>query len=908
MSDPKETSAESLHIDRHVLQSMIDVIPHGICLKDLDGRFVIVNRTFADSCGMRSDEVVGLRTDDLPGLTEAEKALLRDQERAIIERGESPWGDEMELQRVDGHPHARHLYQSVLWDSRSGIRGVVGFAENEGRLRQATMEPLNTQKTVQTIFDSVPNWLYVKDREGRYLAVNKSMAEWYGCRPSDIAGKTFAEIVLENDQLPASEQIDMSVEADEAVLEAHQPVTIPESRMVNRDGQIRTHQVVKLPLKDDADNVIGIIGASSDITQLKHAEEELRSSESRLKTVFDSVGEGVITADEKGTIFMVNSAVSRIFGYNADELTGRNLSMLMPEPYIGEHDGYIENYVRTGVGAIVGTMVREVTGLRKDGTLVPLDLSLSEAVSYGKRQFTGIVRDITRRKQAEAEHATLLTALEQAGDSIFITDINGTIQYVNAAFEKMTGYARDEAIGRSPNILKSGKMSESVYGSLWQSLLRGRTWQRRLTNRRKDGTLIEVDCTNAPIRSPGGTVTNFVSVQKDVTRQIMLEKQVLHSQRLDALGTLAGGIAHDLNNILSPIMGFSYVLSEELGPESEQYPSLVSIINSVHRAQELVNQILLFSRGSEGNFGPCHLPKIAREVTKFIRSTLPATLNVEAALADDVTPIYADTSQVYQVILNLCINGGQAMPNGGTLRISVENTELDGDTTVFGTQLSGPYVKITIADSGVGMDEEQLSHIFEPFYTTKEAGKGTGLGLSTVFGIVQQHQGGILVSSQPGLGTTFEVLFPVADGNKESGDVAEAPARDTSGSETILYVDDEEGITKAGRKILERQGYRVTTCTSAVSAIEYFRTHPDEVELVITDQTMPLMSGLELVQKLREIRENVPVILCTGYSASVSAATCQELGIDGPLYKPIHPGDLRIMVREVLDRTHQSQC
>ncbi len=383
-----------------------------------------------------------------------------------------------------------------------------------------------------------------------------------------------------------------------------------------------------------------------------------------------------------------------------------------------------------------------------------------------------------------------------------------------------------------------------------------------------------------------------------------MEEPLRQLQKMVTLGLLAGGVAHDLNNILQPIIGFSDLLLEKFEVGSEEYIYLTTIAESAHRAKDLVSQIIAFSRRSQTDKGVHDVVQVVDEVIKLVRSALPASITLKENLSRESMPVFCDSSQIHQVLMNLCVNARQAIPDTGVIEIAVETTELENFQCIDGTKLFGSHVRLAVTDSGGGMDRETLSRIFNPLFTTKEAGKGTGFGLSTVFEIVQAHGGGITVCTEPGTGTTFEVLLPRSACNIEKLPNTPDPIRD-HGTENILFVDDEAAITKLGEVFLGQGGYNVTAVSDGQRALQIFAANPEHFDLVVTDQTMPNMTGERLSYELLKIRSDIPIILCSGHIEAVRPECSKANGISSYLYKPVTPKEMRRVVREVLDQAKE---
>ncbi len=514
-----------------------------------------------------------------------------------------------------------------------------------------------------------------------------------------------------------------------------------------------------------------------------------------------------------------------------------------------------------------------------------------------------VATDITAMKESEEGRVRLTAAIDQASETVVITDLSGSIQYVNPAFAKLTGYSREEAIGQNPRILKSGKHDPALYEKLWTTLLRGETWHGRLINKKKDGSLFEEEATISPVKNKEGQITNFVAVKRDVTREVSLEKQLRQAMKMEAIGTLAGGIAHDFNNILAVMIGYTEMAREQLSADDPIRKDLAQVLIGGDRATDLVQQILTFSRQGEEDLRPLKVQFIIKEVLKLLRSSLPTTIQLQESVATNCGMILADATQIHQVLMNLCANARHAIGEEfGTLGLSLSEIQVTEDETIADCpQIGyGSYLDLKISDTGCGMDSLTRSMIFDPFYSTKEKGKGTGLGLAVVHGIIRQHKGEITVSSRPGQGTTFHIYLPVIDEEEAQVEKIKIENMPRGRGERILFVDDEPVVSNMMQRTLDNLGYAVTSFTSSIEALEAYKANPGNFDLVITDMTMPEMTGVHLTRELLTLQPDLPVILCTGFSEAIDEATAKSLGIREYVKKPVDKYTLAKAVKKAL--------
>jgi PAS domain S-box-containing protein len=507
----------------------------------------------------------------------------------------------------------------------------------------------------------------------------------------------------------------------------------------------------------------------------------------------------------------------------------------------------------------------------------------------------------SRREQAEMSLMRLDAAIKTIDETIIITDTQGIIQYVNPAFERCTGYSSDEALGASIHMLESGKHGQEFYQYMQQALARDDFWKGLVVNKKKDGSLYDVEATLSCIKLPDGTVANYITVQRDVTLELKLEQQYRQAQKMEAIGALAGGIAHDFNNILAAILGYTEIALRQLTDPAETRRHLQSILKATDRAINLVRQILTFSRKTEQEQKPV-MPKIViKEAVKLLRASLPSTIEIRQNIRSD-SVIIADPTQIHQVVMNLCTNAGYAMQeHGGNLEVSLVDVDLDAKSAEQYPGLSpGKHIKLLVSDTGSGISPEILERIFDPFFTTKPHGEGTGLGLSVVHGIIKSCGGAISVHSEKGRGTMFEIYLPVIDSEVQvESQEAGPPLR---GTESILFVDDEPMLVDISKKILESLGYRVTVCTKSKEALELFKNDPMAFDAILTDYTMPQMTGIELAQEIISIRPDIPVLLSTGDTETITQHKATVAGINALILKPLKIGDLAETLRRVFDR------
>jgi len=522
----------------------------------------------------------------------------------------------------------------------------------------------------------------------------------------------------------------------------------------------------------------------------------------------------------------------------------------------------------------------------------------------------GFITDITASKAHEAQNRWLATIVEHSYESVIVADGTGAIEYVNPAFEALWGYVADEVSGENVRMLMNDTVDGAAYDSIWEIVTSRSSWAGRIPGKKKDGSVFEAESTIASIVFEDQAEPSYVLMMRDVTVESLRESRLRQQQKLEALGILAGGIAHDFNNILSAINGYTQLALHDLPKECEATQNLLEVQLACERARGLALRILSFSRQSDRTMAPVCLQDIVEEALRFLRPTLPSVIETDLVTEGSASQVMADSSEMHQIVMNLCTNAYHAMRDkGGLLRIAVEGVELDEEhVQAYPGLKAGKYVCLSISDTGKGMDPKTMERIFEPFFSTK-GDEGTGLGLATVHSIIQEHKGAITVYSEPQRGTTFRVYLPGLT-VQASADVSESPAPQIpkGHGERILYVDDDEALMNLGSMMLKRLGYQVTPKNSGQDAWDAFRSEPAQFDLVLTDLTMPRPAGFELVKRIRQLRPDIPVILTTGYSENISESRMGMLRISRVLLKPVVMQQLAQAVEEALRANGSAGC
>jgi PAS domain S-box-containing protein len=732
---------------------------------------------------------------------------------------------------------------------------------------------------LRLLFDQMPGILWSVDQDLRFTSSVGGGLRALGLQPGQVVGMTLFEYFQTDD--PAF-----------APIAAHQQALNGEVSGYEFEWEDRTFQTRVEPLRDGNGAITQAVGVAFDITEARSARDALRESEHRYRTLFEQSRDAIYVSTLGGALLDFNPSMLSLFGYSGEEMRQLKAEKLYADPAdrlrfreAVEREGYATDY--------------EVKLVAKDGRA--MDCLVSSTAQYAEdgslAGYQGIIRDITKRKQAEETLRKEKEFSEAATGSLpglfYLFDEEGRFLRWNRNLERVSGYSSDEIARMQPLDFFTGDDKRIIAESFEEVFRKGHT--------AVEADLVSKDGTSTPHLFTGTMVTLddrrcAVGAAIDVVERRRLEQQLRQSQKMEAVGQLAGGVAHDFNNVLTVVLSNSELLLRAMGPQDPRREELQDIREAAHRAASLTRQLLAFSRKQVLKPQVLNLNEVVVNVEKMLRRLIGEDIELVTMFEPQLWAAEADPGQIEQIVMNLAVNARDAMPDGGKLSIETGNVELD---ETFARShypiVPGRYVMVAMCDTGEGMDAETRSRIFEPFFTTKKLGKGTGLGLSTVYGIVKQSGGYIWAYSEEGLGTTFKIYFPRVEREAESLEPASVAPDPVSGSETVLLVEDNESVRTLARRILENEGYEVIEAHNAAQALLSGGRHEGRIDLLLTDLVMPEISGRELAEKMSGLRPEARVLFVSGLESGPWSAGA------GFLQKPFTPDSLARKVREVLD-------
>ncbi len=767
---------------------------------------------------------------------------------------------------------------------------------------------------------------------------NEAVIRYMGLPREQIVGHQCVDFILKDDR----EKIHAAI----ASLTPDHPVCAVEFRLMLPDGRTRWHHWIKRGIFERDGRMAEIQAIGHDITERLEVERRQQTLLRGMREIVEIADELIGSPDEDslyrlavelarkklglervgilinrdpwvqstfGTDYEGNTTDERLNRAPMDKTWQETMRLRQPsEPRWSTTKGKLVYWNgqrlagnRTGWIAItpIQTAHKSIGILCNDTAITgaPMDESVQEIVAV----FCSLFANIAERKAAERERSRLAVAVEQSAESVLITDTDGVIHYANPGFERMTGYRREDVIGKTPRLLKSGKHSEAFYRRMWNTLQRGQVWTGRMTNRRRDGSFFEVEHTISPVRDDKGLVVSYLSVSQDVTAAVQMEAELRQAQKMESIGRLAGGIAHDFNNLLTAILGFARMADAEIDPQSSLKEDITEIISAGERASRLTKQLLSFGRKQVIQIQPADPNQIVANMENILRRTLGEHIELTTELATDLGFIEVDSGQIEQVIMNLAINSFDAMPRGGRLAIKTGSAVLSEEYCRKHISLRpGPYITLTVRDNGCGMPDHVRERAFEPFFTTKEKGKGSGLGLATVYGIVRQYRGHIELTTEVNVGTEFVIYLPKSSAESAAVPVEIKPLLQT-GTETILIVEDESIVRRLAQRNLHSLGYHVIEAKNGEEALAIYQARKEPIHLVLTDVVMPKLNGPDLVAALHQTDPELPVLYMSGFADDMFTRGIQAVGDIALIVKPFTREILAHHVRAALDKPRE---
>ncbi len=888
--DVPKRAKQALDEQRTMLESILNSVPQAVFWKDKDSRYLGCNQVFARAGGLKkTSDVIGKTDFELPwGPKEAAGYVAND--RKVIESRKPQLNIIEPITKADGSQRWVETSKTPLIGNDGEAFGVLGVFEDitERILAQEGLQ--RSERLFSGVYNSSSDALFLVDWDTRLITDCNARA--LAMFEADSKEEVIGQAGHAWHRVPRTPE--QARQSFETVAEGREWVEEVEYKTLRGNFFWGFFAARKLDLPENKMVLVRV----TDITSLKQMQQQLRQERDFSRWTIDVLPGVFYVIEADGRFRSWNPQLERMTGRSTDQLRDLNcLQVLHPDDHAATSKS-IEEVFRNGDSQVEARIVS------LDGSAHPHHFHGCKIELDGRPCILGIGLDISKRKQDEASLLLQESALNAAANGIAITDQKGRIMWSNPAYSALTGYPSEELIGATHQVLKSGRQGADFYQELWRSISSGQVWRGELINRRKDGTLYDEEMTITPVLDRDGKVINFVAIKQDITQRKQMEAQYLRAQRLEGIGLLAGGIAHDLNNVLAPIL-MSIELLRDIHPDSDTQDILRNLRDSAQRGADIVRQVLTFARGVKGErllLAPKHLIK---DMSRVAHEAFPRNIRVCSNVSTDLWNVTGDPTQMHQVLLNLSINARDAMPDGGILHIDARNETVHDMPSELGIQIAdGDYVVLIVKDTGMGIPHELHERIFEPFFTTKELGKGTGLGLSTVMGIVKSHHGYLRIISEPGKGAEFRVYLPAVKAEVLPENADEDTAVPVGHGELILVVDDEPSILEVAKDILVRRGYRVLTAADGTEAIALIAQNQGKVHLVITDIMMPFMDGVALVRSLRRMEPGVKIIACSGLASGASMVNkvdeLRRLGVPPIMHKPFTADKLLRNVNRVL--------
>lgn len=873
------------------LHAAFDGVP--TIIRSLDGRILYWSMGAERLYGWTRREVAGQVAHRL--LSTVFPTAFADVEADLLRDGQ--WYGTLRQKRRDGQG-VSVATQWILRRDSAGRPSAVVEIENDITDLRGNEEALRVADIVESSQDAI----YGVTLDGIVTSWNPAAQAMYGCKPEDIVGRPIT-LLLPPDHAEEERQILERVRRGERIEHF-------ETMRRRKDGSAFAISLTVSPIRDAEGRIIGASKIARDITERRRAEERSKGQEARYRAIVDTAVDAIAVIDEFGKIQSFNPAAEKVFGYTAEEVAGRNVNILMPEPYHHEHDGYLEAYRRGGPAKIIG-IGREVRGRRKDGSVFPLELSVAEWRDDGRRYFTGIMRDITARKEAEealrASEERFRVVVEAVPEMVWTTAPDGTNDFLNARWYAYTGRTEQEGRHWGWGAVVHPEDLERCLSRWKHSLETGEDYEMEYRVRRYDGAYHWFLARARAVRDQDGRILRWFGICTDIddlrrTQSALTElnetleerisaavaereaarAQLIQAQKMEAVGQLTGGIAHDFNNLLTSVIG-NLDLIRKAAADQRIRGLAERAMHAANRGAQLTSQLLAFGRRQMLRPQPLMVTSVVSGIRPLLDRAVSEMVHMEVHAPSDLWQCRIDKAQFESALLNLALNARDAMPKGGTLIIAARNMTLGKEEAARFEIAPGPYVEVVVTDTGIGMPPEVAAKAFDPFFTTKEVGKGSGLGLSQVYGFVKQSGGGAVIESALGEGTTVRLMLPKASGEAErppKPELQAAPTVRASARRTILVVEDDDQVLATVEGALDDLGYRTLLAHDPSQAVKIL-TSDEPIDMLFSDIVLPGgMNGIELARAARRLRQDLKVLLTSGYPGQIWASDGGALEFD----------------------------
>ncbi|MFC1553600.1 PAS domain S-box protein [candidate division KSB1 bacterium] len=886
-----------LEEQRQFFRQVIDINPHYIFAKNRDGKFTLVNKAMAKLYGKNAEDLIG-RTEEEFNPVKDEVDHFQRTDREVIEYKKELEFPEEKITDYSGKIRYLRTIKRPIIQKDGSVDQVLGVSVDITDIKKVEDTLKEKEKLFNALIDKSPALIFMKDPDGKYILTNKKFEKVLNRSKEEILYKTDRELF-------SQEVADRIEKTDRDMLENKLP---NESEgVIPLEGKEYTYLTIKFPLIDEDGQVYAICGISTDISERKTSEYALQESEQKFRDLVNLLPQTVFETDLNGNLTFANNYAFELFGYEYKDFEkGLNIfSFIIPEQ---------RELAQKNIFQVIKGERKEIS---KEYSLIKADGSTVRAIIYSTPVFRnkqpvglrGILVDIEDRirteEALEQSEEKFRLSFKTNPDAISISKMDGIFIEINEGFTSLTGYTEEDVIGKSSidlNIWDRKQDRELLVNKLkyagkisnFETVFLNKSGEKRICI--MSSSIININ--DEP---------HLLSITKDITEskkaleeKHRLERQFHQAQKMESIGRLAGGIAHDFNNILTSIMGYSELLKMKFSDEGTIEGQAASVIlKGTERAAHLTKQLLGFARSGKFEQKPLNLNNIIQDTLKVAEKIFEKKIILKEDYQKDLNNIIGDSNQLDQVLTNLFINAKDAMPDGGELFIKTENILINESyEEYYSEMINGDYIKILVKDTGTGISKDNMDHIFEPFYTTKEKGKGTGLGLASVYGIVKNHAGYIYCQSVPGKGTEFSLYFPITD-KKSKTEISAVELKE--GNETILIVDDEENVRNLGRDILTNLGYNIITAEDGYEAIRIFKDKFKTIDLVILDMIMPKLDGKDTFRELKKIDQDVAVVLSSGYSKKDQSEEIINSGIKGFLQKPFRIHEISEMINKSLN-------